>query len=150
MKLIELWNRLTRSIISILTFKFWLIVALVVFSVFTVLVLSYVESRQVSQMTLKGEITEEEFEQLVQYCESWARRQIRIKLDLPVEDPNCDPNNYPLSPRLARAPFAAKKYLCMIALLSGKVKRERLDDPNGQLITFFMHSDPCFPDHQIK
>jgi hypothetical protein len=119
---------------------------LVILSVFGILLLNYALFTGDRPKTLMEEYTNEELEQLVQYIEAHTRRQLRIQRGLPVDDPNCDPNNYSLSPRLARAPLAAKKHLCMLALYFNIVKRERLDDPNGREITFFMRSDACVPE----
>ena len=97
--------------------------------------------RQSGETTLKGLVSAKEFDQLIKHFEAHARRQMRIERCLPLDDPNCDPNNYPLSPRIAKLSLAGKKHLCAIAILIKKGENVPLDDPNGERTTFFILSN---------
>lgn len=139
MKVMCIWNWLNPA-----SYRMWLILLvflLVLLACFALAVLLKNEEQRTSrETTLKGLVSAKEFDQLVDYFEAYARRQMRIENGLPLDDPNCDPNNYPLSPRIAKLSLAGKKHLCAIAIMIKKGENVPLDDPNGERTTFVVPS----------
>lgn len=122
------WRRRFPLGTRLLVFGIVSILILLVFATF----LNYKRRQKRREEFVAKRALPEEFDQLIKHFEARVLRRVRTEHGLPLDDPNCDPNSFPLSPHIARLSDQAKKHLYALALKRRQIERGLpLEDPNA-------------------